>query len=345
MSATPAISVIIPTYNKARYLDLTLASWCHQRCDEHELIVIVDGATDDSPEVIAAYAERLPLRVVHTENGGRAAARNRGLAVARGEYVVFSDDDRLVAPQFLAAHVEAQRAADPTMVGIGWQYGCLHEVRPAEPAHPAALARALQKAPGLASAVAAGASGVTFTAADVLEDGGIIEQLSIPEPWFTSYLEPALQRHGEDISASPLAWSFGTTGNLCVPRAALERVGGFDERFRNWGLEDAELHYRLVAQGARTRLVRGATNYHLNHPRDESALKWSWLRNAALFLDKHAELDVALYIQAEVTNLPLAEVEQILREARSLGDSRLVRAYRNMVMNHARQITGYSQML
>lgn len=81
--STPKVSVIVPTYNKARYLDLSLASWCHQRCSDYELIIVDDGSTDSTSEVLRKYKDRLPARCVSIDHRGRAFARNRGLDKAR----------------------------------------------------------------------------------------------------------------------------------------------------------------------------------------------------------------------------------------------------------------------
>src|SRR4051812_27410402 len=92
----PKVSVIMPTYNKAEYLDLSLASWCHQSFTDYELIVVNDGARDATPDVLRKYEARLPIRCIAIENVGRAGARNCGLRVARGAIIVFCDDDRVV---------------------------------------------------------------------------------------------------------------------------------------------------------------------------------------------------------------------------------------------------------
>ncbi len=344
MSATtPLVSVVISTYNKARYLELSLASWCQQTLRDYELIVVDDGSVDTTVDVLRQYLVRLPMQVVTVTNSGRASARNRGLERARGEYVVFCDDDRIVHPEFLEAHAAAQQAHADSAVIIGWQHGVLVELRPDISVAPEAVARALRIAPHLDALLRDGQTAWTMSAADIERDCTLVEALRIREPWFDDYVQPVITQYGDDITECAMAWSYGTTGNMSVRRADLIRVGGFDESFQGWGLEDAELHYRLIGAGARTRIAREARNYHQNHPRNDVALKWDWLRNARRFLDKHEAMDIALYIQAELTNMPLAEADRILQEARSAPDT-LLRAYRRLLINHARELSTYGQM-
>jgi glycosyltransferase involved in cell wall biosynthesis len=338
MSAAPAVSVIMPTFDKAAFLDRTLASWLHQRHDDYELIVVADGCTDATAEVLARYQSRLPLRSVALPRTGRAGARNRGIEQARAGLLVFSDDDRLVHPDFLAAHQHAHTQPDAGVV-IGWQRGVL-----VEGANLPALR--LERLAPLFDAMddEARSDGSLLSAARIAEEWASVEDFEAGDPWFENYVLPVVREYGDDITDCPLAWSYGTTGNLSVSRAGLETVGGFDESFNGWGLEDTELHFRLARAGLRTRVAAAARNYHQNHARDDTALKWNWLRNARHFLGKHESMDVALYIQAEVTNLPLRDACRIIEEAAAHGDSTLVRAYRRLLINHAYQLTTYGRM-
>jgi glycosyltransferase involved in cell wall biosynthesis len=96
MSAAPRFSVLIPTYNRAAYLPAALQSVFAQTCRDYELIVVDDGSSDDTPDLLAQYGDRLHL--IRQPNRGPGAARNRGLAEARGEYAVFLDSDDLLLP-------------------------------------------------------------------------------------------------------------------------------------------------------------------------------------------------------------------------------------------------------
>ena len=102
----------MPSYNYARYLREAIDSALGQTCAPLEVIVVDDGSTDATPEVLESYGDR--IRVIRQNNQGVAAARNAGIAAARGEYVAFLDSDDL----WDARKLELQMArfdADPSL--------------------------------------------------------------------------------------------------------------------------------------------------------------------------------------------------------------------------------------
>ncbi len=98
---SPRVSVVIPTYNRARYLVEAIESVLTQTLADREVIVVDDGSTDDTPAVIAPYLDR--VRFLRQENRGLAAARNAGIREARGEFVAFLDSDDRFDPRMLEA--------------------------------------------------------------------------------------------------------------------------------------------------------------------------------------------------------------------------------------------------
>lgn len=96
------ISVIVPVYNVEKELPRCLESLLTQTYSNFELLLINDGSSDGSPEIMEKYAEKdLRIRTLHKKNGGVSSARNRGLEQAKGEYVCFVDADDAVAPQYI----------------------------------------------------------------------------------------------------------------------------------------------------------------------------------------------------------------------------------------------------
>ncbi|HJR59731.1 MAG TPA: glycosyltransferase [Vicinamibacterales bacterium] len=95
MADRPVVSVVVPCFNHGRYLGEALAS-VGAPAVRTEIVVIDDGSTDATPEVVARFETRNEFRCVRQVNAGLAAARNRGLRESRGRYVIFLDaDDRL----------------------------------------------------------------------------------------------------------------------------------------------------------------------------------------------------------------------------------------------------------
>jgi Glycosyl transferase family 2 len=98
------VSVIIPVFNKAAYITRALDSIANQTFEDFEVIVVDDGSTDDSRARARAHADSR-IRVVGQANAGPGAARNRGIAEARGELLAFLDADDEWFPEYLAAGI------------------------------------------------------------------------------------------------------------------------------------------------------------------------------------------------------------------------------------------------
>ena len=117
-----AVSVVIPAHNRRALLrEVLAAAGAQAGAPPFEIVVVDDGSTDGSSEGLEDLALPVPLRVVRQPNRGPAAARNRGVAAARGALVAFLGDDTVPAPDWLAWHVEAHhaRAAATPLAVIG----------------------------------------------------------------------------------------------------------------------------------------------------------------------------------------------------------------------------------
>jgi len=106
--------VIVPVWNGERFLAEALASILEQTYTEFEIIVVDDGSTDGTPQIARSYPAIVYLRQDHA---GTAAARNRGLQTARGDFVAFLDQDDLWVPDKLASQMAAF-AEDPDLDAV-----------------------------------------------------------------------------------------------------------------------------------------------------------------------------------------------------------------------------------
>ncbi len=115
------ISVVIPVYNTAKYIEECLDSLYVQECQNIEYILVDDGSTDNSLEICQKYAEKDSRFVVlHKENGGPSSARNLAISVAKGEYITFVDsDDSLCEGAYSIMEKRLQEKKDPDILVFG----------------------------------------------------------------------------------------------------------------------------------------------------------------------------------------------------------------------------------
>jgi glycosyltransferase involved in cell wall biosynthesis len=118
-TAGPLVSVVIPSYNSGRFLRQAIDSALAQTYPHVEVIVVDDGSTDDTPEIIRSYSGR--VHGVTQANAGLAAARNSGIRAGRGAHFAFLDADDWWAPAFAARMVEALRLGNAGIAYCGWQ--------------------------------------------------------------------------------------------------------------------------------------------------------------------------------------------------------------------------------
>lgn len=113
------VSIIMPVYNSARYLSEAIESCLDQTYRKFELIIIDDGSNDDSKEIIEFYWRKYPDKIkVHffQKNQGAAAARNKGIKMARGDYLVFADSDDIQDKERIQQIIESIKRDKVDMV-------------------------------------------------------------------------------------------------------------------------------------------------------------------------------------------------------------------------------------
>ncbi len=173
------VSVVIPTYNRAADLKRAIESVFAQTYPVAEIIVVDDGSTDNTQQMIADFSG--PVRYVYQKNAGPAAARNRGIRMASGEWVAFLDSDDWWFPEKIRLQVEAAER-DPR-VALVYTSACI--VSPdgrreiVQAANPAKLWPAMRHS----NLVVAGGSCVMARRDAILAEGGFPESLMVGEDW------------------------------------------------------------------------------------------------------------------------------------------------------------------
>lgn len=117
----PTVSIVLPTFNRASFLAQAFESIRGQTWEDWELIVVDDGSTDDTRQIVQRLARetRQAVRYTYGENGGAAVARNAGVELARGRYLAFFDSDDQWLPHHLAECVAGLEANED----VDWVYG------------------------------------------------------------------------------------------------------------------------------------------------------------------------------------------------------------------------------
>lgn len=106
-SKTPVVSVVIPTYNRAFFVNKAIDSVLSQIFTDYEIIVVDDGSTDETKKNLKKYSDK--IRYIYQDNSGVSAARNTGITIARGEWVAFLDSDDEWRPDYLFKQIKKAR--------------------------------------------------------------------------------------------------------------------------------------------------------------------------------------------------------------------------------------------
>ena len=114
------VSVIIPAYNGDRYISEAIDSVLAQTYTNYEIIIVDDGSTDNTSQVVQSYRDR--VYYIYQENQGVAVSRNLGLRVSQGEYIAFLDQDDIFFPDKLAKQISCfEQHPEAGIVHSGWQ--------------------------------------------------------------------------------------------------------------------------------------------------------------------------------------------------------------------------------
>lgn len=107
----PEVSIILPTFNRAHYIERSIISLFKQVYQDFEIIVVDDGSTDQTAQLVSQLRDHRVQYVQHPQNRGANAARNTGVRLAKGKYIAFQDSDDEWLPEKLAVQHSALKAA------------------------------------------------------------------------------------------------------------------------------------------------------------------------------------------------------------------------------------------
>ena len=122
MNVKPQVSIIVPVFNGEKYLSQCIDSVLAQRYTDWELLLIDDGSTDGAAALCDSYAADPRIVVVHQPNSGAAAARNKGIAMARGEWVAFVDSDDYIEKNAYSTMMEVMSREGADIVECAFSF-------------------------------------------------------------------------------------------------------------------------------------------------------------------------------------------------------------------------------
>ena len=117
----PKVSIIMPVYNVEKYIHASINSVLNQTYKDYELILVDDGSPDACPQICDNYSDKYRyIHTIHKKNGGLSSARNAGVEMASGEYILFLDSDDTILPETLEKVVTKaeETGADVTIFGM-----------------------------------------------------------------------------------------------------------------------------------------------------------------------------------------------------------------------------------
>ncbi len=320
------VSIVIRSKDEAARLRLTLTSIARQSMAP-EVVVVDDGSSDHTAEVLRDAQSRMALRVIrHSAPKGRSGASNAGAYMATGDVLLFMDGDTLAGPQAVAAHAAAH-ADGQAVVGRG---DTLHIRATRFFRDPETGAPWPHDEARVAALPPREVAQALVTRTLIEEDFATIDRRAVPgiyPGWGPRRLyeleRDALLHHPE----CTVLWAACSGHNFSVRRSLFLAAGGFDERLDI--NEHRELALRLTQRGARMRWVGQSRSYHLTHRtgwRDPVVdRRWETLFHAAhpdpsvkLLVVFWAGLDPARIVPAAARIGTLPELEAAARGERNV---------------------------
>jgi glycosyltransferase involved in cell wall biosynthesis len=263
MDYRSGVTVIIPTYNREKLLGETLKSLCFQTLDKNnfEVIVVDDGSTDNTEQLVYSYSTQLPISYYYQEDKGFrvAQARNVGIENAKFNVCLFLDSGILASRQLLKKHWMAHQNNNALAL-IGYAYG-FDEFAPT-----------LQN------------EAIVFNSAEDID--GIFSRFSNKEK-LQDQRKLSMQSMGLDFKMLTTPWILFWTCHASCSTKSLIEIGGFDEHFQSWGGEDVELALRLFKRGIQFDLADECEVFHSPHERSVVNNKKSSNENCQYIYRKH----------------------------------------------------------
>lgn len=243
------LSIVVPTFNRSKILDITLACLCNQTNKyPFEVIVADDGSQEDICSLVRQYEQELDIKYVRQKDYGYqlCAVRNLGLRTAKYPFVSILDCDMAPNARWVESYMDLLLQNDDVALIGPRKYVDTHEITSAQIRANTSLIEQLPEVR-------------TNNSVAGKNDG------DISVDWRLEHFNKT-----ENLRLCDTPFRFFSGGNVAFAKKWLEIAGWFDEEFTHWGGEDNEFGYRLFKHGCFFRAVDGGMAYHQEPPGKEN---------------------------------------------------------------------------
>lgn len=260
-------SIIIPSWNARERLYLNLTALNNQDCgdDDAEIIVVDNGSSDRTMDMLNDFKSRFPMRVIRLDqNRGIARGRNQGIMAARGDLLIFHDSDMIASRDFVRKHIQAHEKEEGLVVcGLFWKRIFSYFYKRFSLEQMARFERITRNRlePGNPPQDRT----PLISEAEVLDGSYEKYSFDLDLPFIVD-LKQVLRKYGNNLEGYNLPWRFCITNNLSVPKERVMAVGMFDEGIVRYGYEDYDLGIRLYKDGCRFYVAEDIVSCHQEHP-------------------------------------------------------------------------------
>lgn len=270
------IDIVIPVYNQPRRLKLVLYGFSKiTSVYPFKIIVVDDGSTDNLKikAIVNEFTNCLDIKYIYQDNGGRAAARNKGTEECEGDLLIFNDGDRIPSKYFVKEHLEFHNNINNKKTLVL----------------------------GLPKELYISESKIEYSVVERIHENKIKSRLSP----FTSSVVNIFDQKGFTDSGIPFISTF--SGNMSIQRKLFLETK-FNEHIKEWGHENIELGHRLFLNKVQFFLNSDAVNYHLAHPRPKD-FYLKGIEYSKSFLKGNNAKDVSLVSNFLLGNISLQSLE------------------------------------
>lgn len=298
------VTVIIPSYNRYPLNLLTLHSLENQTFDLSKMeVILIDDASTDETVKLKDYVAPFHFRYMkNNENLGRSKTRNLGIKNAKGKILIFLDAEVIVGPNFVKSHYH-HHLVQKRVVVIGrysnrvysFLYPEYNKLQKKE------FCKIVKNTPISKDWVKQRVNSqikfkkcskifkkinepIQLISTEDIDSFSPIKLLSLP----IKYSEEIIDLMNDNF---PLPWLGCITLNLSIRKDLIKSVGGYDEDFKGWGLEDYDIGFRLYKTGVKFFFDPKIFIYHQEHPIKKAIIK-EYAQNMIRFQQKHPVIDI-----------------------------------------------------